>query len=295
MSAHFRIAFLRRRALVGLLFLAIGFFSCAPRAVALQGKAADEVSKGIQSGKRFFDHRRFDHVLKIHVRDMGSRFDYASLSMQPGELQAYLNSLAAVRLSDLGRDELLALLIDAYNAFTIQSVLETLTPAQPQGVASIREIPNVFARPTHKLGGHLLSLDDIEHGLIRPLFKDPRIHFVVNCASASCPPLPLEALTGGNLESQLEYAARRTLSSPDYVRFDGEKLQVTKLLDWYGDDFVTQGFHGAEKSLPLFIRKYASDDVAHAIDAAGGSPSVVFMDYDWSLNRAAKIRLQDNF
>ena len=292
MSALPRGAYFRMRLAAGIL-LAMGLLTCAPRAVALQGEAADEVRKGIASGKEFFDHRLFDRVLKSYVSEMGSRFDYRSLSARPGQLQAYLNSLATVRLANLGRDELLALLVNAYNAYTIQSVLETFTPTHPEGATTIREIPNVFARKTHRVGGHLLSLDELEHGLIRPLFKDPRIHFVVNCASVSCAPLPLEALTGGNLESQLEYAARRTLSSPDYLRLDGEKLLVTKLLEWYGDDFVTEGFHGAEKSLPLYLRKYAADPVARAIDAAGGSPPVVFMNYDWSLNRAVKVRLQD--
>jgi hypothetical protein len=160
-------------------------------------------------------------------------------------------------------------------------------------VKSIRDIPDVFDRPTHRLGGFDLSLNNIEHNLLRPLFRDPRIHFVVNCASISCPPLLQETLAGGTLESQMEYAARQTLSSPDYVRVEKGKLKVTRLLEWYGADFVTPGFHGAEKTLPRYIRKYASDEAARWLDSAGEDPSVSFMDYDWSLNRATRIRLQD--
>jgi len=273
--------------------LALSLTTCAPRAVALRGEASEAVRKGIQSGRGVFDHRLFNDVLRLHAREMGSRFDYEGLKAHRESFAAYLRTVAEADLPGLSRDELLALLINAYNAYTIQSVLETLSPSAPHGVASIRDIPNVFSRKTHKVGGFLLSLDDLEHGLIRPLFKDPRSHFVVNCASRSCAPLPLEALTGGNLEAQLEYAAHRTLSSPDYVRLEGERLLITKLLSWYGADFVTQGFHGAEKSLPRYIRKYAAEDVARWIDAAGTDPPIAFMDYDWSLNRATKIRLQD--
>jgi len=272
---------------------AVALFACAPRAVALQGEAAAAVRKGIESGRGVFEHHLFERVLRSHAREMGSRFDYEGLKASPEDLNAYLESVARADLPGLSRDELLALLINAYNAYTIQSIVETLGAAHPHGVKSIRDIPDVFSRETHRIGGVSLSLDNLEHGLIRPLFKDPRTHFVANCASLSCAPLPLEALTGGNLESQLEYAARRTLSSPDYVRIKGDRLLVTKLLDWYGADFVAEGYRGAEKSLPRYIRKYASEEVSRFIDAARGDPPYDFMEYDWSLNRATGIRLQD--
>ncbi len=267
--------------------------ACAPRAVALQGQAAEAVRKGIESGNSTFDHSRFSRVLETFNREMGTRFDYAGLKAHPEDLGAYLEAVGQADLSSLSRDELLAFLINAYNAATLQSVLESMDPAHPSGVSSIRDIPEVFTRKTHRIGGYLLSLDNLEHGLIRPLFKDPRAHFVVNCASVSCAPLPPQALTGSGLASQMEYAARRTLSSPDYVRVEGDRLLVTKLLDWFSADFTTQGFHGAEKSLPRYVRKYASQEVARFLDEAGGDPPLAFMDYDWSLNRATRLPLQD--
>lgn len=266
---------------------------CAPRAVALHGQAAEAVRKGIESGSGTFDHSRFSRVLETFDREMGTRFDYAGLKSHPEDLNAYLEAVGRVDLSTLSGDELPALLINAYNAATLQSILESMDAAHPSGVNSIRDIPEVFTRKTHRIGGYLLSLDNLEHGLIRPLFKDPRAHFVVNCASVSCAPLPPEALTGGSLESQLEYAARRTLSSPDYVRVEGDHLLVTKLLDWFSEDFTTPEFQGAEKSLPRYLRKYASEEVARFLDDAGGDPPLAFMDYDWSLNRATRLPLQD--
>jgi hypothetical protein len=278
-------------ALAGLVMLAS--LQCAPRAVTRQQEAAQAIRRGMESGRGVFDHASFSRVLETYARDMGSRFDYEGLKAHPEDLRAYVVQVGGADLASLSRDELLALLINAYNAFTLESILDTLTPDKPRGPASIRDIPQVFSRKTHRIGGYSLSLDDLEHGLIRPLFKDPRAYFVMNRASLGCPPLPTQALTGTMLDSQLEYAARRTLSSPDYVRVEDGRLLVTKLLDWYGVDFVAPDFHGAEKSLALYIRKYASDEVARLIDARGGNPEIGFLDYNWSLNRATRQPLQD--
>ena len=261
--------------------------------MALKGGAAEAVRKGIESGKGVMDHGRFDQVLHQYAREMGTRFDYAGLKAHPEDFNPYLEALEKADLASLSRDELMALLVNAYNAFTLQSILETFTPGKPEGVKSIRDIPGVFDRPNHRLGGFSLSLNNIEHNLLRPLFLDPRVHFAVNCASIGCPPLLQEALAGGTLEPQLEYAARQTLSSPVYVRVEKGKLRVTRLLEWYGADFLTPGFHGAEKTLPRYIRKYASEEVGRWLDSAGEDPPLSFMDYDWSLNRATRIRLQD--
>jgi uncharacterized protein DUF547 len=277
-----------------LTFLAgIALAGCAPRAVALKGDVAEAVEKGIRSGQGRFDHSLFSRVLETHVREQGSRFDYDALKAHPEDLDAYLEALGKADLPSLSKDELLALLVNAYNAATIRSVLDSFDARHPHGVNSIRDIPEVFTRKSHRIGGYRLSLDNLEHGLIRPLFKDPRVHFVVNCASISCAPLPPQALTGSTLESQLESAARRTLASPDYVRVDGDRLLVTKLLDWFGSDFTTPGFHGAASSIPLYLRKYASEEVARWLDQAGGRRAISFMDYDWSLNRASSIPLPD--
>jgi hypothetical protein len=267
--------------------------ACAPRAVAIQGEAAEAVRRGIAKGSGTFDHAALDRVLSRYSRDMGRRFDYDGLGGHPEDLQDYLKAIAGADLASLSRDELLALLINAYNACTIDSILGSAQGTPPRQVASIRDIPEVFARKTHNVGGFKLSLDNLEHGLIRPLFKDPRVHFVINCASVSCAPLPPEALGGSRLEAQLENAVRQTLASPDYLRIEDGKLKLTKLLDWYGIDFVSDGYHGAEKELPGYLRKYAPEEAVRFIDAAGGHPAFEFMDYDWALNRAGTLRLAE--
>ena len=273
------------------ILLALSLPCCgAPPAVPLKGEAADAVKRGIAGGTGTMDHSRFDRVLKDHARREGALFDYAGLQADPEDLDAYLEEAAGADLASLSRNELLALLINAYNAYTIRSILETLTPQDPGGVASIRDIPDVFDRKVHVVGGFRLSLNNLEHNLIRPLFRDPRIHFAVNCASISCAPLPPDALTGERVDDQLEQAARRTLSSPAYVRVEKGRLLVTKLLDWYGSDFVTPGFRGAEPTLDRFVHQYASDDVRRWLDSSNSSmtshPTILFLDYDWSLNKA---------
>jgi hypothetical protein len=137
----------------------------------------------------------------------------------------------------------------------------------------------------HRIGGFTLSLNNIEHNILRPFFKDPRIHFAVNCASVSCPPLLTRSFTAESVDDQLEFLTRNALSSDDFVRVEGDTLVVTKLLEWYGPDFITKGYKGAEKDLVSFILKYAREDVRDWIESQPSPATVEFMDYDWALNK----------
>jgi hypothetical protein len=194
------------------------------------------------------------------------------------ELDGYLAALATVELASLAPSELEALLINAYNAYTVQSILDH------PGVSSIREIAGVWTSATHSVGGFELTLDAIEHSLLRPFFRDPRIHFAVNCASTSCAPLPSWAFTGERLEAQLEERAHAFLGSPDQARMDGETLLLSRYFDWYGDDFVASDWSPRADTIAAFVGRYAPPELAVAIAAAGGDPPLRFLDYDWSLN-----------
>ncbi len=257
----------------------------APKAAPIGGNVGAVVSRGIAEGRGKFDHGIWDELVsRFQVRN-GRRFDYAGLRKEQDRFDAYLDSLARVDLASLEGVELEALFINAYNAFTIRSVLEHVSPDGRYEIASIRDIDDVFGRNVHVVGGFHLSLDDIEHGILRPTFRDPRIHFAVNCASLSCPPVPVHAFTGAELDERLEAAARNALSNPDYATVEGGDLLLTKILDWYGSDFVNPDYHGAEKTVPAFVRKYASDDVRRFIDEQKDDVPVRFRDYDWRLNR----------
>ena len=259
--------------------------SCTPKARMIEGDIAQQVQQGIARGKGRFGHSKFDAILRPYSKPEAHQFDYAGLKLQQSEFESYLKQVAHADIASLSRDELLAFFIDAYNAYTIKTILDTMTPDRPTGVASIRDISNVFGVRNHAVGGAMLSLDNIEHNILRPFFKDARIHFAVNCASVSCPALANHAFTGANIDEQLEAAARRTLQSPAYLRIEGDRLLLTKILDWYGSDFVKPGYRGAANSLVEAIKPYTAPEVQKFIAARGDKTPVGFMPYDWSLNK----------
>ena len=263
--------------------VAVTSASCgAPRAAPIGGDISTVLEHGIEDGSHRFDHSAWDELLRRHAKQNGRRFDYAGLKRDEDRFNAYLESIAAVDLSTLSSTEIQALFANAYNAYTIRTILDHVGDDGSYAIASIQDVPDVFVRKVHDVGGFELSLDNMEHNVLRPMFKDPRFHFAVNCASISCPPLPDRAFTGDGLVDQLETATRHALQNPDYVAIDGDALLVTKILDWYGEDFVNPEYHGSETTLPAFIAKYATEDVAARI-AEG--VNVKFRDYDWGLNK----------
>jgi hypothetical protein len=221
-----------------------------------------------------FDHLRFDALLRAYV-DVDGFVDYAGLKSEQAQLDAYLESLSGARFGELGRDEKLALLINAYNAFTLRLVLDHWP------VASIQDIPaeQRWDDRRWRLAGETLSLNQIEHERIRPRFREPRIHFALVCAARGCPPLRPQAYTGARLESQLADQAHRVHSDDRWLRFDpatGE-LRLTELYEWYGSDF-----RQAAGSVPEHVALHAPM-VRAALDA-GQPVEVRWIPYDWSLN-----------
>ncbi len=178
-------------------------------------------------------------------------------------------------------DERKALYINLYNA----KILETVLSGNPKG--SIKELSKglspleIFSRAALNFDQKAISLNDLEKRL-RDEFKDPRIHFAVNCASRSCPPIDPEPYVAKTLDARLDDATRKFLASPGAVetRTDGGKTKIvaTRIFNWYAEDFKASG--GAL----AFIRKFGPEAAADAI--AGGRAKLEFADYDWSLNAA---------
>ncbi|GAG25525.1 unnamed protein product, partial [marine sediment metagenome] len=133
------------------------------------------------------------------------------------------------------------------------------------------------------VGGHSVTLDNIEHNLLRPFFRDPRIHFAVNCASHSCAPLPTWAFTGAQMEAQLDERTRAFLEDEANVAIDGSTLRVSRYFDWYGDDFVAEGWEPRAASVAEFIARYSTPDIRAAVESTPGI-ELGFSEYDWSLN-----------
>lgn len=268
-----------RTTLAAALVLAGSTAGCgAPQAEALRGPVADEVRTALDSGTATFRHGEWDALLGEAVR--GDLVDYRYLQRHRDRLDAYLARVAGADLASLAPSQLEALLINAYNAYTVRAILEHPT------VSSIREIDGVWTETTHPVGGHELTLDQIEHGLLRPFFRDPRIHFAVNCASRSCAPLPPWAFSGDSLRSELEARTRRFLRNSEHVRIEEGTLLVSRYFDWYAGDFTAEDWEPRAETIPLFVAGYSRPEVAEFVADHEGRPPVAFLDYDWSLNAA---------
>ena len=259
-----------------LLLISVAAASCgAPPSERATGAVAEDVTASLESGAQAFEHGAWDRLLAEGTRD--GLVDYRYFQLHLMELDAYLATLAEVDAASLAPSHLEAVLINAYNALTIRSIL-----SHP-GVGSIREIDGVWSRTRHRVAGHDLTLDEIEHNLLRPFFRDPRIHFALNCASVSCAPLPARAFAGEGLDGQLEDVTRLFLSDPSNARLDGDVLILSRYFDWYGGDFVDSDWAPRAESIPLFVARYAPPEIGAAVES-GGVTAIRFFDYDWSLN-----------
>ena len=210
--------------------------------------------------------------------------DYHALKARDlNAVQALRQQFGKVNVAALDPKERLAYWINVYNINTVATVVE----AYP--VDSIRDIStdliirlNVFKKERIPFGNAKLSLDDVENGKIREGFHDPRIHFAINCAAKTCPPIRMEAFTGAKLDTQLDEQARAFLNGPHGVRFerDGNTLTIhtTKIMDWFSGDFEKWGGGKAK-----FIRKYVPADKQKLIDSAK-EIEFEYDDYDWDLN-----------
>jgi len=255
------------------------FAACAPGSPPLDGPVAAAVERALASGQAHFRHAIWARLLSEGTRD--GLVDYGYFGSRRADLDAYQASLAGADLGGMARGDLLALLLNAYNACTVSAILDH------PGVTSIRDIPGVWTETRHRVGGYDLTLDEIEHRLLRPFFKDPRIHFAINCASRSCAPLPPWAFEGDRIDAQLEERRRAFLADTRNVRVEGARLRVSRYFDWYGGDFVGTGWVGSAPSLAAYIRPAAAPDVAALIDRHGGAPEIGFLEFDWSLNSVA--------
>ena len=220
-----------------------------------------------------------------------SQVRYAGFMQDRAALKAYLDTLSAVPRSEFDgwtSAQRMAFLMNAYNAYTVELILTKYPDLQ-----SIKDLGSVLQTPWKKkfftlLGGEM-SLDGIEQDMLRKrgIYDDPRLHFAVNCASIGCPMLREEAFVAEKLDAQLDQQAERFLSDRSRNRYNpaAGKLEVSKIFDWYGDDFK-QGHKGIGTPQALFAR-YAnklSDVPADQEKIRTQSAGITFLDYDWRLN-----------
>lgn len=211
----------------------------------------------------------YQGLLRDHVRE--GRVDYAALRTD-ARLAAYLKKLAARDPSALPRDEALAYWINAYNAATLKLVVDAWPVDSIMKINAGKPWDVPVFRPRGQPAA--LTLNQIEHDIIRKQFAEPRIHFALVCAAASCPPLRAEEYTASALEAQLAEQTKNFLADRVINRFDPatNRYVVSPLFKWYASDFG-----GTDATVRAFID-----------DLAGASPSadapITYSDYDWSLN-----------
>lgn len=192
-------------------------------------------------------------------------------------LEGYLAALAAIPVTQLNRSEQKAYWINLYNALTVKTVLDHFP------VKSIREIKSGWLSPGPwdlklvKVEGVELSLNDLEHRILRPIWQDNRVHYAVNCASLGCPNLQPEPFTSENSEELLERGARQYVNHPRGVRLEQGRLVLSSIYDWFDSDFG-----GSETALRAHLETFAAPELAANLKTYRGS---ITYQYDWDLNQ----------
>lgn len=218
-----------------------------------------------------FNHQGLTEVLKDHV--VNGKVDYGGIRRDRWkELKAYIESLGQADPDRFSHPEQVAFWLNAYNALVIERICEGASPDSALSRGSF------FRRTTFLVAGQQRSLDDIEHRALRPLAKDPRVHFVLVCGANSCPPLRASAFSaGGELETELENAARRYVNDPKNVDidFNGRKIILNQIFDWYREDFG---------EIRPFLARYRP--ASERDQLLQGEWEIDYNDYDWSTNQS---------
>ena len=218
------------------------------------------------------DYGTYAELLQAHVRD--GVVDYAGFKADEARLDDYLARNGRVNPESLSREDRFAYYINAYNAWTIKLIL-TGYP----GVKSIKDLGSLlqspWKKPFVKIDGRTLTLDEIEHSILRPQFKDARVHFAIVCASKSCPPLMAQPYRGAVLDDQLNRVTTAFLNRPGNYRLEGDRFEVSSIFKWFGEDFG---------NLFDFYIRYAQGDLKQALQSGRDRIRIGYLDYDWSLN-----------
>jgi hypothetical protein len=261
------------------LLLGVGSALAAPKSELWQHWTKNDPSSVSQ-----VDHSTWDRLLKAYLingPDRVSLFRYSRVSaVDRAALDRYIRQLTQTAVNRLNRNEQKAFWINLYNALTVKVILEHYP------VESIRDIdisPGLFSdgpwgKKLVSVEGEEISLDDIEHRILRPIWKDPRVHYGVNCASIGCPNLQAEAFTAENTDELLDKGAREFVNSLRGVRIENGKLTVSSIYVWFESDFG-----GTDAGVIDHLKKYAHPDLRAQLEKID---RISDNQYDWMLNEA---------
>jgi hypothetical protein len=210
------------------------------------------------------EHASWDTILKTHVNNDGD-VNYKAINANQEPLSNYLEFLSQNPPKDSwSKNEKLSYWINAYNAFTIKLIIDNYP------IKSIKDIKQPWDKKFFKIGDAAMSLNDIEHEILRKM-NEPRIHFAIVCASYSCPKLQNEAFTAENLEDQLVDATKVFLADKNRNEISENSIKISKIFDWFSKDFKQNG------SLIDFLNQYTEITIS-------SNAKKRFKDYNWALN-----------
>jgi len=233
-----------------------------------------------------FDHQYpgWNQMLNKFVQNNG--VNYSALKQDQAQLDAFLESIASLQRKEYenwNKEQQIAFWVNAYNAITLKVIIDHY-PLKRRGLTglafpsnSIRQIPGVWDKISHRVLEKETTLNEIEHEILRKQFQDPRIHFALVCASIGCPVLRDEPFQADLLDDQLDEQIRQFLATPEKFRYDKAKntLYLSPIFKWFKKDFEqTDG-------IVQFIKKYVPENVASTISEKS---KIEWLDYDWSLN-----------
>jgi hypothetical protein len=270
--------------IAGIVFVGIGVFSeaiAAPKAELWpRWQTHDENSR------QTIDHGVWGGLLKRYItpgpNDV-NLFRYGAVTnADKQKLNGYIDHLEKIPVSQLNRREQQAYWVNLYNALTVKVVLDHYP------VKSIRDIdisPGFFAdgpwgKKLITIENEKISLHDIEHRILRPIWRDARIHYAVNCASIGCPNLQDKAFTAENIESLLDLGARQFINSSRGVAIKGNEITISKIYDWFQSDFGD-----SEKKVIRHLMKFAKPGLKKQLQSINAIDGFA---YDWSLNDVRK-------
>lgn len=217
-------------------------------------------------------HQQWDKLLKKHVNANGL-VNYKGFQKDKAELDSYLKTLSDnAPQSSWSENDQKAYWINAYNAFTVSLIVQNYPVNSIKDIAGkVYKVNTPWDIKFITIGGKKYDLNNIEHGILRKKYNDPRIHFALVCASISCPKLRDDAYTGGQLNAQLEDAGKDFLNDKSKNRISADRTDISKYFSWYKSDFIKNG------SLVNFINKYSQTKI-------DPNTKIGFLDYNWSLN-----------
>ena len=219
------------------------------------------------------NHEIWAELLGKYIKPGG--VDYAGFKKAEDRLDQYLKLLENTDPEKLLRNEQYAYYINAYNAWTVKLIL-TGYP----GVKSIKDFGSILKSPWQKewvrVNGEVVTLDYVEHEILRPRYKDARVHFAINCAAVSCPPLRSEPYLADTLDQQLDDSTRSFINDANSYKLQGNTLYISRIFKWFSEDFN-------EDALGFYLQ-YADGDLKEKLTLQKDRTKVKYLHYDWSLN-----------